>query len=915
MNQQNTMEALGRIKGLTENDVHRSKAQFGDNMLIRQKRRSFMREFVANFNDPIIKILLVALVVNVIIQIRHINWYETVGIGIAILISTFVSTLSEYGSESAFEKLQEEAMKTKCRVKRAGGLVELPVSEVVVGDTVLLQPGDRIPADGVITSGELHVDQSPLNGESREAVKKPGEARGGDGGFSNRSLLFRGCTVCAGEAVMRVDSVGANTFYGKLAMDVQDVPRESPLKLRLGKLAQTISLFGYVGAALVALADLFHAIVIDNGYQLDAILRCLETPKELFACLIHAATLAISVIVMAIPEGLPLMITIVLSSNMKRMLRDNVLVRKLVGIETSGNLNILFTDKTGTITEGRLKVTFFITGSGLKLDDYSKFKKTEPGRLLKLSGVYNTAAYASGSKGEAAGGIAALLGRIAPGRKNAAQKGTALGGNATERALLEYVMDGEPAGDNVRIVASMPFTSANKFSGVQLKGASNITLVKGAPELILPNCSFFYDTDGVRREFSTADRLKKLMSDAASGAARLIAVAVSQEEMCPGGLNKNLTLVGVAGLRDEIRREAPKAIRQVTGAGVHVVMITGDSLETASAVAKEIGLIHGSERDAVLTSDIMQRMTDRELKTVLPHLRVVARAVPFDKSRLIALAQELGLVVGMTGDGINDAPALKKADVGFAMGSGTEVAKEAGDIVILDDNFLSISRAILYGRTIFKSIRKFIIFRLTINLCAVAISVIGPFIGVHSPITVLQMLWVNMVMDTLAGLAFAGEAPLQEYMRELPKRRDVPIINRHMVNQILVGGIYMTLLCILFLKLPAIYHMYSHGSGDDIFMTAFFAMFIFAGVFSCFNARTTRLNLLANIWRNKGFLAIMLLVTAIQVLIIYFGGEIFRTTGMRYSELQFVIILAFSVIPVDFIRKAIVGSTRRGSAI
>ena len=914
MNQHNTMETLGRIRGLSESDVHRSKAQFGDNTLLRDRRRSFLGEFFKNFGDPIIKILLVALAVNIIIQLRHINWFEIIGIGIAILVSTFVSTLSEYGSESAFERLQEEALKTRCRVKRAGGLVEISVTEVVVGDTVLLQPGDRIPADGVITSGELHVDQSPLNGESKEAFKKPGES--GSGGFSDRSRLFRGCTVCAGEAIMRVDSVGANTYYGKLAREVQDVPRESPLKLRLGKLARTISLFGYIGAGLVAIADLFHSIVMDNAYQLEAIIRCLETPKELLGSLIHAATLAISVIVMAIPEGLPLMITIVLSSNMKRMLKDNVLVRKLVGIETSGNLNILFTDKTGTITKGKLKVTFFLAGNGTKYDDYAKLKRSDLGRLLKLSGVYNTAAYEAGSGGKKdTGGIAALIGKIVPGRKNAAKDRTALGGNATERALLEFVLDEEPAQDGIRIAASMPFTSANKYSGVQLRGTVNLTLLKGAPELILPNCAFYYDAEGVRRELTARDRLKKLMSDAASGAARLIAVAACREDLNSTGLNKNLTLIGIAGIRDEIRREAPRAIRQVAGAGIQVVMITGDSLETASAIAGEVGLIREGDSGAVMTSDTLQHMTDRELKAALPHLRVVARAVPSDKSRLISVAQDLGLVAGMTGDGINDAPALKKADVGFAMGSGTEVAKEAGDIVILDDNFLSIAKAVLYGRTIFKSIRKFIIFRLTMNLCAVAVSIIGPFIGINSPITVLQMLWVNMVMDSLAGLAFAGEAPLQEYMEEPPKRRDAPIINRYMVNQILVGGVYMTLLCILFLKLPAIHHMYSHGGGDEFFMTAFFAMFIFAGVFSSFNARTTRLNLLANVWRNKGFIVIMILVTAIQLLIIYYGGEIFRTTGLRFSELQFVVILAFSVIPIDFIRKSVVGSASRGSAI
>jgi len=789
MSQQNTMELLGRIKGLSESDVHRSKAQYGDNALVRHKKRSFLREFISNFGDPIIKILLVALVANIVIQIRHFHWYETIGIAAAILISTFVSTLSEYGSETAFDKLQEEALKTKCRVKRAGGLVEIPVSEVVVGDTVLLQPGDRIPADGVITGGELHVDQSPLNGESREAVKKPGEEKAGDkDGFMSKNRLFRGCIVCSGEAIMRVDSVGAGTFYGKLALDIQETPRESPLKLRLGKLARTISLFGYIGAALVAMADLFHTIVIDNAYQLDAILRCLETPKELLGSFIHAATLAISVIVMAIPEGLPLMITIVLSSNMKRMLKDSVLVRKLVGIETSGNLNILFTDKTGTITRGKLKVSSFISGNGTKFGDYSKFSRTEPGRLLRLSGFYNTAAYTSG---------------------NGTKKMSAVGGNATERALLEFVMEGKPATENIKVVASAPFSSASKYSAAQLKGDCSITLVKGAPELILPNCSFFYDRDGVRRALTSTGQLKKIMNDAASGAARLLAVAACETDMTTSGMSRDMTLIGVAVIRDEIRREAPKAIRQVMCAGVQVVMITGDSAETATAIAQEVGLIGGAPGKAVLTSDMMQRMTDEELKALLPGLRVVARAVPSDKSRLIAVAQDLGLVAGMTGDGINDAPALKKADVGFAMGSGTEVAKEAGDIVILDDNFLSISKAILYGRTIFKSIRKFIIFRLTMNLCAVAVSVIGPFIGINSPITVLQMLWVNMVMDSLAGLAFAGEAPLTEYMDEPPKRRDAPIINRYMVNQILVGGIYMTLLCILFLKLRHTYYVQS----------------------------------------------------------------------------------------------------------
>ncbi|MDD4715518.1 MAG: calcium-translocating P-type ATPase, PMCA-type [Oscillospiraceae bacterium] len=895
MNLQNTRELIGGIRGLSSREVSKSKELYGDNHLVAYKKHSFFREFLQNFGDPIIKILLVALVVNIVIRLRDFNWYESVGIALAILISTFVSTLSEYGSESAFEKLQEDALKTKCRVKRVEGLFELSVSEVVVGDYVLLQAGDRIPADGIITSGQLYVDQSPLNGESKEAYKAPeaGERPEGNTGFKSKNHLFRGCIVCSGEAIMLVKNVGTNTFYGTIARDVQEAPRESPLKLRLGKLAASISKFGYVGAVLVAAADLFQSIVLANQFQLSAILLCLHTPKELAGCLIHAATLAISVIVVAIPEGLPLMITVVLSSNMKRMLKDNVLVRKLVGIETSGNLNILFTDKTGTLTKGKLKADSFFTGNGTKYESFSKLRKTKLGEWLKLSSVYNTGASVS--------------------RKNG--KSFAIGGNATERALLEFVLEDVNNRENLSVVSSVPFQSLNKYSGVQVKGARNATLVKGAPELILANCTHFFDEDGTKRSLIYMDRLNKIMKEMTGKAVRLLAVAVSDQPLRPGALNSGLILVGIVGIRDQVRREAAKAIRQVHQAGIQVVMITGDNKETAEAIAREIGLIKGPNDRAVLTSGELKKMSDSQLKQRLPDLRVVARAVPADKSRLVAAAQELGLVAGMTGDGINDAPALKKADVGFSMGSGTEVAKEASDIVILDDDFSSISQAVLYGRTIFKSIRKFIVFQLTINVCAVGISIIGPFIGVASPITVVQMLWVNMVMDTLAGLAFAGEAPLKEYMQEPPKRRDEPIINKYMYNQILVAGLYITALCILFLKLPAIQEMYDYGTGNGYFMTAFFAMFIFAGVFNSFNARTTRLNLLAHIWRNKGFMAIMLFVTTVQMLIIYFGGSIFRTTGLTFGELQFVLLLSFTVIPVDFIRKIIVGTSWRGNAI
>ena len=331
-------------------------------------------------------------------------------------------------------------------------------------------------------------------------------------------------------------------------------------------------------------------------------------------------------------------------------------------------------------------------------------------------------------------------------------------------------------------------------------------------------------------------------------------------------------------------------------------MLTGDNIETARNIGKEIGLLKNKD-DLIITSDELHKKTDAEVKKILPNLKIIARSLPQDKSRLVKLAQSLNLVVGMTGDGVNDAPALKKADVGFAMGSGTEVAKEASDIVILDDNLLSLSKAVLYGRTIFKSIRKFIIFQLTVNLCAVSISIIGPFIGVETPVTVIQMLWINMVMDTLAGIAFSFEPALKEYMEEKPKDKNEPIINKYMIDEIMFTGTYSALMCIFFLKSPFIHSIFRDGPNDMYLMTAFFGLFIFMGIFNSFNARTHRLNILANLSKNKVFLAVIIFILIVQIYLMYYGGDLFRTYGLNPIEFEIMILLALTVIPVDFLRK------------
>ena len=370
-----------------------------------------------------------------------------------------------------------------------------------------------------------------------------------------------------------------------------------------------------------------------------------------------------------------------------------------------------------------------------------------------------------------------------------------------------------------------------------------------------------------------------------------------------------LTLIGILYLKDEVRKEAKESLKVVKEAGIQTVMITGDNKQTAISIAKEVGLIT-QKTDIAITSKELNKLSDSKVKEILPNLRVVARSMPQDKTRLVRLAEEESLVVGMTGDGVNDAPALKKADVGFAMGSGTEVAKEASDIVILDDNFLSITKAILYGRTIFKSIRKFIIFQLTINLCAISISIIGPFIGVNTPVTVIQMLWINMIMDTFAGIAFSYETPLDSYMKEKPKSKNEKIMNYYMYSEIIFTGMYSSLLCIAFLKSPILNDFYRQDPNNKYLMTAFFALFIFMGIFNCFNARTPRLNLFSNLSKNKVFIFIIGFIIIVQLYLIYYGGSMFRSYGLLPKELLITILLAATVIPVDWLRKIITKKER-----
>ncbi len=870
-------------EGLRDDDVTRSRLTYGNNQLKQEATRGFFKQFLANLGDPIIKILLVVLAINLVFIFRNQNWYETAGIAVSVFLATMVSTLSEYTSESAFAKLQEQASNVFSVVKRNGMLTRIPLADIVVGDVVLLSAGDFVPADGVLINGSLTVDQSALNGESHEA-KKRADASSQDQSLLSPRLLFRGSIVCSGTGEMEITQVGNNTHYGKVSAGIQDTTRESPLKIRLADLSKKLSKFGFAAGACVAIADLFHAIVIESNFQWSTIHAALSSPAAMVGNILHAVLLALSVVVVAVPEGLPMMITVVLSSNMRRMLKDHVLVRKLVGIETSGSLNILFTDKTGTLTCGKSKVLMAIDGFGKQYTHRETLSKSVLWQFFSLCGKYNTEAVDNGKE--------------------------IIKGNATERALLSYVKKGPSIQSTCKVVKRVPFNSDQKWSGIEIKGhfevpkgfrGDSLTLIKGAPDRILAACSDFLDEKGELRPLTARSAIYRVKQECEEKQMRLIAVAISSEPLVQ--FPSKMTLVGLLALSDPLRNDVPHAVKTMHQAGIQVVMVTGDSPETATSVARKAGLLTAYNKNAVLTNKEIAAMSDEELSERLRDLRVIARALPQDKSRLVSIAQQQGLVVGMTGDGINDAPALKKADVGFAMGSGTEIAKQAGDIVILNDSFSAITKAVEYGRTIFKSIRKFLVFQLTMNLCAVAVSVIGPFLGVEMPVTVMQMLWINIIMDTLAGLAFAGEPTLKEYMKEAPKKRSEPILNRYMIHQILTTGGFTVLLLSAFLHADHFKEYFRYSQSPLYWMTAFFALFIFCGIFNCFNARTTRLNLLAYLSRNPLFLSIISLIAVVQTALIYFGGSLFRTVPLTVPELWKVLLLAALVIPFDMVRK------------
>ena len=886
-----------KYNGLTEKEVEKSREKYGSNAIPDSEPTTFWDEFKETFSDPMIKILLViAAIMIVMFFLGYSSIYEPVGTIVAILIVAFVSAKTGVASDTKYRELKDNTEKDKCKVHRDGVVVVIDVDDVVVGDIVLLQSGDKIPADGVLIDGHLKVDNSALNGEAEECKKEaagkdfefPEELTGDT--FVDKHSLFRGAVVFDGEGYLEVKKVGLQTMMGKMAEEMQEDEVDSPLKVKLAKLAKQISTFGYIGAIVIAV--LYFAFYV---YQAGGFGPYFDQEIEpIVKNIISAVSLAIVIIVCAVPEGLPLMISLVLMQNTSKMLDHNVLVRKAEGIETAGSLNILFSDKTGTITKGSLEVVDFFLGDGSSLDMNNLSKHSKVKGLVDLA-----------------------IGKNTQSMFDANHK--VIGGNATDQALLKFI--GEETFRSLEqnkeciVTDQQGFNSTNKFSQARIDNLGK-TFYKGAPERLLANAKQYLDENGNVCPIDMAV-LDRKIDELAAKAMRVLCFGYSESAMVESKINEDIVIVGLVGIRDDVRPEAKEAIEEVQGAGIQVVMITGDRLETAVAIAKDAGLLKNNT-DKAISSAQLNEMSDDEVKKILPNIRVIARALPTDKSRMVRLCQEMNLVVGMTGDGVNDSPALKRADVGFAMGSGTEAAKEAGEIVILDDNFKSIKDAIWYGRTIYHNILKFCKFQLVINVTAVIVSAISPFFGVEEPLKVTHLLFVNLVMDGLGAIMLGNEPALEKYMLEKPRRRDESIVSKKMMTQIVIMGLWLTVLSFIYLKHPFFINLFEDEAQH---LTGYFVLFIVGALFNGFNVRDDAFGIFKGLNENTGFLKVFFAIIAVQAIIVNTGlvpFKVFTWIGNMFSCVPFgikgwvaVVLLAVTMIPVDLVRKCVMKCTEK----
>ena len=886
--------------GLTSEQVEHSRREHGDNRLTPPKKESIWKLFFEKFQDPIIKILLLTLALSVAVSLYQYFsgaaganvLLEPLGIFIAVLLATTVGFAFEMSANRKFDELNKAKDEEKVTVMRNGFITQIERKEVVVGDLVFVNPGDEIPADGtLIEAVALQLNESSLTGEpmARKTVKE--EEFNPEATYPS-NYVCRGCTVIDGSGIFVVEKVGDATEWGKVYRGAQiDNKVRTPLNEQLDRLGHTITIASYIIAGLIIVFRILMYLVFDDGQVFEWV--------DFARYLLNTVMIAVTLIVVAVPEGLPMSVTLSLALSMHRMLETNNMVRKMHACETMGASTVICTDKTGTLTQNKMRVKEFkIYGlHDNKLDD------SHTSMLIKEGVAMNSTAFLDFSNKQEAKAV----------------------GNPTEAALLMWLFENNidyiSYRDHTKIIKQVPFSTKYKYMATIVATDDPDVLlmyVKGAPELVLKHCSKIRMEEGEQPLEISRKSVENYLLRSQSQAMRTLGFAY-------GYLNRNeletlfdgeklateeLCYLGTAAIADPIRRDVPEAIKKCISAGIKVKIVTGDTSGTAMEIGRQIGLWTEEDREEVnlITGKEFGRLSDETLLERIDDFKIMSRARPMDKERLVRLLQQHGEVVAVTGDGTNDAPALNAAQIGLSMGNGTSVAKEASDITILDNSFRSIVRAVVWGRSLYHNIQRFILFQMTINVAACLIVLLGAILGTESPLTVTQMLWVNLIMDTLAALALASLPPDQSVMQEEPRSRKAFIINQPMLSRILGVGLFFVI--VLFGLVQYFKHVELTSLSDfslkDYFLnyfnfnhvnngmspyelTLFFTIFVFMQFWNIFNAKAfmSGHSAFKNFFTKgvaSGFVLTLLIIFVGQILIVTFGGEMFEVVPLSVAD-------------------------------
>ena len=845
-----------RFKGLTDQEVLQNRQKYGMNLLTPPKRPSIWKLYLEKFQDPVIKVLLVAAAFSLLISIIESEYAETIGIFFAIFLATGIGFYFEYDANKKFDLLNAVGEETPVMVIRNGKVHEIPKKDIVVGDVVILNTGDEIPADGVLLEAvSLQVNESSLTGELM-VNKTTDEAHFDEEATYPSNSVMRGTTVTDGHGVMCVERVGDATEIGKVARQATEQSQEqTPLNLQLTKLANLIGRVGFTIATLTFVIFTAKDLYVHlNNTTITDWHQWLEIARIVLKYFMMAVTL----IVVAVPEGLPMSVTLSLALNMRRMLKTNNLVRKMHACETMGAITVICTDKTGTLTQNLMQVY------DAKLDESQK-------NLIAEGIATNSTAFLEEKEGE--------------GKPSGV-------GNPTEVALLlwlnEQGMDYISLRNQAKTVNQLTFSTERKYMATLVDSSvlnTRVLYVKGAPEIVMGKCNL---------EESRVKQYNEQLLAYQNQAMRTLGVAYkvipenSSTDCAELVKEGGLTFMGIFAISDPIRSDVPDAVKKCQSAGIRVKIVTGDTPGTATEIARQIGLwtSEDTERNRI-TGVEFAALSDEEALERVVDLKVMSRARPMDKQRLVQLLQQKGEVVAVTGDGTNDAPALNHAQVGLSMGTGTSVAKEASDITLLDDSFHSIATAVMWGRSLYKNIQRFIVFQLTINVVALLSVLLGAFLGTELPLTVTQMLWVNLIMDTFAAMALASIAPSMDVMNEKPRKRTDFIISPAMRNNIFgVGaGFLIVLMGLLafFKNMP--------GGMDVHHLTVFFTIFVMLQFWNLFNASVfgTNHSIFKDAGHAMGMLGVALIILVGQFIIVTFGGKVFRTEPLPALEWAYII--------------------------